>query len=215
MSSSFDVCTRSRFYNHSSCMEGVQTVLPPHLYPYSQTRCPNETKHRVLLRMSTLFLYLTFPCGLPRIQYGGTYAEHIFQTFHSRIPGCSQNHFPIAAWTLSQVRWIPLMCFLRSANRTQMVPNPGCREGVGQCKSNAVCCCCNGCASLGCSVIILKKYQPVSVISGIDSFFLASQGSSLKSWSWFLYPWQCTGKWCLCSPREWWACIFVPLTMYW
>jgi len=94
MSSSFDVCTRS---HASICVEGVQTVMPPHLYAYCQTRCPSETKRRILLRMSTLFHNLNFPCRLPLIQYGATRVEHVYQTFHSRIPGCSQNHFPTAA----------------------------------------------------------------------------------------------------------------------
>jgi len=61
-------------------MDGVQTVMPLHFYPYCQTRCPNETKRRILVRMSTLSHYLNFSYGLPLIQYGATHAEHVYQT---------------------------------------------------------------------------------------------------------------------------------------
>ena len=72
-----------------------------------------------------------------------------------------------------------MTCFLRSANRSQIVPNAGCREGVEQCKSIALCCCCSGCASVWCSVI-LKKHQPVSVINGTDSCFWPLCGPHLS-----------------------------------
>ena len=42
-------------------------------------------------------------------------------------------------------------------------------------------------------------------------WFVVSSGLafSRQSWSWFSYLWPRTSaKWCLCSARKWWACVF-------
>ena len=107
---------------------GIQKVGPPYLYLYIQAKYQNKSKHKIKPRTCTLLLCLIFLGRVPLVQWKTTSAEQVFQTHQCRI-----LQAVLETISSSHVKGIPLKCVLRAANnQSQMVANPGCREGVEQ-----------------------------------------------------------------------------------
>lgn len=79
-------------------MKGVQKVIPPCLYLYSWTRYQNETKHKIQLRMCTLFLRLTFTFSLHSSIQRNWSKNKIFQQVAVELFWHFLKPYPCSCW---------------------------------------------------------------------------------------------------------------------
>jgi hypothetical protein len=138
--------------------------------------------HKIQLRLSTLFLYLTFPCSPLLVRYDAASAQQVFRTRRCRILQSVPE--TVSSW---QVKMNAFEMFLERCKQPEV---RRCQiRAVGRVwnnrKSNALYRRWSSGSNVGSGVIVLKMYF---FFLGKREWFVLSAllGSSRKSQRWFL-----------------------------